>query len=151
YFARPDMSLEEAQRAKKHHIAAKLRIAPGARVLDIGCGWGGMALTLAKDYGAHVDGVTLSEQQAAHAALRAEAEGLEERAHFHLMDYRDVLGQYDRVVSVGMFEHVGVKNYDTYFQAVRMRLKDRGVALIHTIGRLGPPTAPHAFLQKYIF
>jgi cyclopropane-fatty-acyl-phospholipid synthase len=151
YFSRPGMSLEEAQIAKKRHIAAKLRLFPAARVLDIGCGWGGLGLTLARDYNASVQGITLSEQQLAHANLRAEAEGLDEEAHFHLMDYRDVMGSFDRIVSVGMFEHVGINNYDAYFSAVRRLLNDRGVALIHTIGRLGPAAAPHPFLQKYIF
>jgi len=151
YFARPDMTLEEAQEAKKRHIARKLLIRPGMRVLDIGCGWGGMALTLARDFGAEVTGVTLSREQHAMATMRAEKAGLADRARFELMDYRDVTGQFDRIVSVGMFEHVGVPHYDAYFAKVRRLLADDGVALIHTIGRAGPPAATSPWILKYIF
>src|SRR6187549_3416693 len=110
YFADPDMTLEEAQAAKKRHIAAKMLIEPGMSVLDIGCGWGGMGLTLAQEYGAQVSGVTLSTEQLAVAQQRAERKGLAERARFSLTDYRDVAGPFDRIVSVGMFEHVGRPN-----------------------------------------
>jgi cyclopropane-fatty-acyl-phospholipid synthase len=151
YFARPDMTLEEAQVAKKHHIAKKLLIEPGMRVLDIGCGWGGMGLTLARDFGAEVLGVTLSREQHAMANMRAEQAGLADRVRFELMDYRDVQGQFDRIVSVGMFEHVGVPHYDAYFTAVRRLLKPDGIALIHTIGRAGPPGATSPWILKYIF
>jgi cyclopropane-fatty-acyl-phospholipid synthase len=151
YFARPDMSLEEAQRAKKAHIAAKLALSPGDRVLDIGCGWGGMGLTLADDYGADVTGVTLSVEQLNLARERAEERGLSERAHFLMQDYRDVDGAFDRVVSVGMFEHVGVGNFEEYFAAVADHLTDDGVALIHTIGRTGGPARTSAWTAKYIF
>jgi cyclopropane-fatty-acyl-phospholipid synthase len=151
YFARPDMTLEEAQAAKKAHIAAKLLIEPGMRVLDIGCGWGGMGLTLARDFGAEVTGVTLSREQHALANARAEKAGLADKARFELMDYRDVAGQFDRVVSIGMFEHVGVPHYDAYFATVHRLLKPDGIALIHFIGRAGPPGATSPWITKYIF
>jgi len=150
YFARPDMTLEEAQLAKKRHIAAKLAIEPGMKILDIGCGWGGMALTLAEETGAEVDGVTLSVEQLAVAKERAEARGLANRARFSLTDYRDVNDTYDRIVSVGMFEHVGRPNYQDYFDGVARLLKDDGVALIHAIGR--PEVGvTNAWVAKYIF
>jgi len=151
YFARPDMTLEEAQAAKKAHIARKLLIKPGMRVLDIGCGWGGMGLTLARDFGADVTGVTLSREQHAMANARAEKAGLSDKARFELMDYRDVAGQFDRIVSVGMFEHVGVPHYDEYFASVHRLLRPDGIALIHTIGRAGPPGATSPWITKYIF
>ncbi|WP_210878006.1 SAM-dependent methyltransferase [Roseovarius autotrophicus] len=151
YFARPDMTLEKAQAAKKQHIARKLLIEPGMRVLDIGCGWGGMGLMLARDFGADVTGVTLSREQHAMANMRAEKAGLSDRARFELMDYRDVLGKFDRIVSVGMFEHVGVPHYDQYFATVRRLLGNEGIALIHTIGRAGPPGATSPWILKYIF
>ncbi|WP_371228878.1 class I SAM-dependent methyltransferase [Roseovarius sp. 2305UL8-3] len=151
YFRDPDMSLEQAQAAKKHHIARKLRIEPGMRVLDIGCGWGGMGLTLARDYGAEVMGVTLSREQHAMANARADAAGLANKAQFRLMDYRDVTGQFDRIVSVGMFEHVGVPHYREYFDAVRTLLPESGIALIHTIGRARPPGSTSPWITKYIF
>ena len=151
YFRDPAMSLEEAQEAKKHHIAGKLLIEPGMRVLDIGCGWGGMGLTLARDYGAEVLGVTLSREQHAMANARARAAGLQDRAKFELMDYRKVEGKFDRIVSVGMFEHVGVPHYDEYFRTVMQRLTPEGVALIHTIGRAEPPGTTSPWITKYIF
>ena len=147
----PTISLEEAQVAKKHHIAGKLLIEPGMRVLDIGCGWGGMGLTLARDYGAEVIGVTLSREQHELANARAEAAGLADRAVFHLMDYRQVEGRFDRIVSVGMFEHVGVPHYSAYFSTVRDRLTPEGIALIHTIGRCAPPGTTSPWVTKYIF
>lgn len=151
YFANPKMTLEQAQAAKKAHIANKLAIEPGMRVLDIGCGWGGMALTLARDYGARVTGVTLSENQLATARARAESEGLTDLVEFRLQDYRAVEEQFDRVVSVGMLEHVGVPHYAEYFDKVQSVLKPDGVALIHTIGRCAPPTTPSPWFDKYIF
>jgi cyclopropane-fatty-acyl-phospholipid synthase len=151
YFARPDMTLEEAQLAKKRHIAAKLLLQPGQRVLDIGCGWGGMALTLAEEAGVDVDGVTLSTEQLAVAKQRAEARGVANRVRFSLTDYRDVAETYDRVVSVGMFEHVGRPNYQDYFDGVARLLKDDGVALIHSIGRPEGPNVTNAWVAKYIF
>lgn len=151
YFARPDMSLEEAQAAKKAHIAAKLLLRPGMRVLDIGCGWGGMALSLARDHGVQVLGVTLSQEQHRVASARARAAGLDGRVAFRLADYRSVEGSFDRIVSVGMFEHVGVPHYREYFRTVRDRLAPDGVALIHTIGRAAPPGSTNPWLAKYIF
>ncbi|HEY2177254.1 MAG TPA: cyclopropane-fatty-acyl-phospholipid synthase family protein [Caulobacteraceae bacterium] len=150
FFERDNMSLAEAQSAKKRHIIAKLDLAEGQRVLDIGCGWGGLALSVAKA-GAMVDGITLSEEQLATAKARAEAAGLAGRAHFSLTDYRDVQGRYDRIVSVGMFEHVGRPNYQAYFDAISERLTEDGVALIHSIGRRGPPSTTDKFTAKYIF
>lgn len=150
YFARPGMTLEEAQAAKKRHIAAKLLIEPGMQVLDIGCGWGGMALTLAQEACAVVDGITLSSEQLAVAQQRAEAAGLADRARFSLTDYRDVTQAYDRIVSVGMFEHVGRPNYQAYFDAVARLLKPDGVALIHAIGR-PERGVTNAWIAKYIF
>ncbi|MFP4327899.1 MAG: class I SAM-dependent methyltransferase [Paracoccaceae bacterium] len=151
YFARPGMTLEEAQAAKKAHIAHKLMIRPDDKVLDIGCGWGGMALTLARDYGARVVGVTLSENQLARARARAEAAGLSQRVEFRLLDYRKLDESFDRIVSVGMLEHVGVPQYQTYFDKVEDLLAPNGVALIHTIGRVTPPTTQSPWLNKYIF
>jgi len=151
YFARPDMTLEEAQLAKKIHIASKLMIEPGMSVLDIGCGWGGMGLELAGRYGANVTGVTLSEEQLAIANARAKAANLDGRARFSLTDYRDVEGPFDRIVSVGMFEHVGAPNFRTYFQQVARLLTDDGVALIHSIGRRTGPGITQPWIAKYIF
>ncbi|SNT18715.1 SAM-dependent methyltransferase [Antarctobacter heliothermus] len=151
YFTRPDMTLEEAQAAKKAHIARKLLIEPGMKVLDIGCGWGGMALTLARDYGANVTGVTLSENQLATAQARAKAEGLEDRVTFRLLDYRRLEERFDRIVSVGMLEHVGVPHYGEYFGKVRDLMADDGVAVIHSIVKNGPPRPNNAWIDKYIF
>ncbi len=151
YFPRRGMSLDEAQEAKKHHIARKLLIEPGMRVLDIGCGWGGMGLTLARDYGAEVVGVTLSEEQIKVAKERARAEGLEDKVDFRLQDYREVEGTFDRIVSVGMFEHVGVPYYREYFSHIHDKLTEDGVALIHTIGRAEPPGTTSSWIAKYIF
>jgi cyclopropane-fatty-acyl-phospholipid synthase len=151
YFSRPDMTLEEAQAAKKAHIADKLRIEPGQSVLDIGSGWGGMSITLAKDYGAKVTGVTLSAEQLGLAQERVAAAGLSERIAFELRDYRDLVGPFDRIVSVGMLEHVGAPNLRNYFETVRRLLDTDGIALIHTIGRMEGPRVTNAFTQKYIF
>ncbi|MEL7126768.1 MAG: cyclopropane-fatty-acyl-phospholipid synthase family protein [Pseudomonadota bacterium] len=151
YFRDPDMSLEEAQVAKKAHIAGKLQLEPGMRVLDIGCGWGGMAMTLARDYGCEVLGITLSDNQLATAERRVEAAGLSDKVRFDLRDYRHVSGTFDRIVSVGMLEHVGVPNFGTYFGKVSDLLAPDGVALIHTIGRSAPPMAHSSWINKYIF
>ncbi|MGD9863800.1 MAG: class I SAM-dependent methyltransferase [Pseudodonghicola sp.] len=151
YFTDPAMSLEDAQVAKKAHIANKLQIEPGMRVLDIGCGWGGMALTLARDYGAHVTGVTLSENQLGTARRRAAEAGLGDRTEFRLQDYRDLSERFDRIVSVGMLEHVGVPHYGEYFDQVSALLDSGGVALIHTIGSLESPGAQAEWITKYIF
>ncbi|MEM9845256.1 MAG: cyclopropane-fatty-acyl-phospholipid synthase family protein [Pseudomonadota bacterium] len=151
YFEHPGMPLDDAQNAKKHHIARKLLIQPGMRILDIGCGWGGLGLTLAKDYGANVLGVTLSEEQHKVAVARASEAGLADRARFEMIDYRKVEGTFDRIVSVGMFEHVGTPHYDEYFRSVKKLLKEDGVALIHTIGHVGPPDTMNPWMEKYIF
>ena len=150
YFAR-DMGLDAAQLAKKRHLAAKLALAPGQRILDIGSGWGGLGIYLAKAVGANVTGVTLSREQLKISNERAAREGLEQTVRFEHKDYRELDGQFDRIVSVGMFEHVGVNHYATYFRKIAQLLAKDGVALIHTIGRLGPPTATDPFIAKYIF
>ena len=151
YFPRPGMSLDEAQSAKKAHLASKLRLEGGARVLDIGSGWGGLALSLAKDYGAKVTGITLSAEQLALANQRAEAAGMGGRVRFTLSDYRDVEGPFDRIVSVGMFEHVGSPNYVGFFRRIARLLTADGVAVIHSIGRMQPPGTTDPFIRKYIF
>jgi cyclopropane-fatty-acyl-phospholipid synthase len=151
YYVNPDDTLEEAQQNKLRHIASKLDLKPGQRVLDIGCGWGGMALYLAAHADVEVTGVTLSTEQLALAKQRAIERGLDNRVHFELMDYREVKGTFDRVVSVGMFEHVGVANYDAYFSKIRELLTPDGVAVVHSIGRKGGPSSTGAWIRKYIF
>ena len=152
YFPKGDETLEEAQLAKKRHIASKLRLdRPDLTVLDIGCGWGGMALMLARDYGARVTGITLSTEQLAEAQARAAAEGLSDRVTFELMDYRALHIGFDRIVSVGMFEHVGVGFYETFFRVVKRCLVPDGVAVIHSIGRFDGPACTNPWLAKYIF
>jgi cyclopropane-fatty-acyl-phospholipid synthase len=151
YFERPGMTLEEAQTAKKRHIAAKLSLKPGQSVLDIGSGWGGLGLYLARRFNADVLGVTLSTEQHALAVERASAEGLADHVHFELRDYRELSERFDRIVSVGMFEHVGVNHYRTFFDKCATLLKPDGVMVLHSIGRSGPPSATSAFIRKYIF
>ncbi len=152
YFPTGDETLEEAQTLKKRHIAAKLRLdRPGLSVLDIGSGWGGFALTLARDYGARVTGITLSTEQLAEARARAAAEGLDDRVRFELMDYRALTEPVDRIVSVGMFEHVGVDHYRQFFATVKRCLAPDGVALLHAIGRAAGPGSTNPWLAKYIF
>lgn len=151
YFKTPDDTLDQAQAQKKAHIAAKLRLTPGMRVLDIGCGWGGMALTLARDYGVQVFGVTLSKEQHRVATQRARDAGLEDKIDIRLIDYRHVAGRFDRIVSVGMFEHVGVPHYNEYFRFIRAHLEEDGVALMHTIGRADRPGTTSPWIMKYIF
>ncbi len=152
YFPRGDETLEEAQAAKKRHIAAKLYLdRPDLTVLDIGCGWGGLALTLARDYGARVTGITLSAEQLGEARARAAAEGLADRVNFELLDYRAMDRPFDRVVSVGMFEHVGVVHFGQFFETMRRCLRPDGVALLHYIGRTDGPGGTNAWIKKYIF
>jgi cyclopropane-fatty-acyl-phospholipid synthase len=151
YFTDPANDLERAQADKKAHIAAKLALAPGMRVLDIGCGWGGMALYLHAKTGAEVLGVTLSEEQLKVARARAADAGVADTVRFELLDYRRVTGTFDRIVSVGMFEHVGPAHYRAFFAQCRRLLAEDGVMLLHTIGRMGVPGATDAFTQKYIF
>ena len=152
YFPTGTETLEEAQVLKKRHIAAKLKLdRPGLEVLDIGCGWGGMAITLARDWGAHVTGITLSKEQLDVARGRAAEAGLADRARFELMDYRAWDRPVDRVVSVGMFEHVGIDHYRQFFRVVKDALREDGVALIHAIGRSDGPGSTNPWLAKYIF
>jgi len=152
YFTDPEtVSLEQAQLDKKAHIAAKLALKPGQRVLDIGCGWGGMALYLNRVADVDVLGVTLSEEQLKVARQRAQDAGVADRVKFELTDYRDVKGQFDRIVSVGMFEHVGTRQYRQFFRTCHNLLKVDGVMLLHTIGRLNGPASTDEFMRKYIF
>ena len=152
YFEHPDATLEQAQLAKKRHIAAKLNLQAGQSVLDIGCGWGGLGLYLARmaDAG-RVTGITLSHEQLSVAQDRAETEGLADRVTFSLTDYRDVTGTFDRIVSVGMFEHVGYNNYAPFFRQCRALLDEDGVMLLHTIGQSDGPNVVQPWLTKYIF
>ncbi len=152
YFERPGQCLDDAQLAKKRHITAKLLMEDkGLSVLDIGSGWGGLGLYLAEMAGAHVTGITLSKEQLEVAQSRARERGLAERVTFRLQDYRDLEGPFDRIVSVGMFEHVGVDHYATFFQKARALLAPDGVMLLHAIGRSDPPGITNPFIAKYIF
>ena len=151
YFERPDATLDDAQLAKKRHIAAKLLIQRGDTVLDIGSGWGGLGLYLAEMTGAEVTGVTLSTEQLHASNARAAEKNLTRSAKFLLEDYRDIPGPFDRIVSVGMFEHVGVDFYDIYFQRCAELLADDGVMLLHSIGRSDGPDATNPWIAKYIF
>jgi cyclopropane-fatty-acyl-phospholipid synthase len=151
YFEKPDMTLDDAQLAKKRHISAKLLVRPGDRILDIGSGWGGLGLYLAETAGARVTGVTLSTEQLQVATARAAEKHLTQSATFLLEDYRDVPGPFERIVSVGMFEHVGVDFYDTYFKRCAELLTDDGVMLLHSIGRSEGPDVTNPWIAKYIF
>ena len=151
YFAEPGMSLEEAQQAKCEALRRKLCLEPGMRVLDIGCGWGGLAMYLAEHADVRVDGITLSREQLRVAQDEAKRRGLEDKVRFLYQDYREHDDQYDRIVSVGMFEHVGQPNYGTFFQRVNDLLKPDGIAVLHTIGRQEPPGTANPWLKKYIF
>ena len=152
YFDTPNHSLEQAQHAKKRHIASKLLLdRSGLTVLDIGSGWGGLGIYLHQETDADVTGLTLSREQQAYASERAQALGIQDRVGFHLRDYREDTGTYDRIVSVGMFEHVGVKHYLEFFRKVERLLKEDGVALLHTIARWDGPSVTNPWLRKYIF
>jgi len=151
YFTDPANTIEQAQLDKKAHIASKLHLSPGQTVVDIGCGWGGLALYLNRVADVNVLGVTLSTEQLAVARERAAKAGVSDRVRFELMDYRDLQGQFDRVVSIGMFEHLGTAFFQTFFHKIREILKPDGVALVHTMGRMGKPGTTDAFMQKYIF
>jgi cyclopropane-fatty-acyl-phospholipid synthase len=151
YFEQPGQSLDDAQLAKRRHIAAKLLIAPGQHVLDIGCGWGGLALYIAETCGGRVTGITLSQEQHAVARGRISDKGLAGDVEFRLQDYRDVQERFDRIVSVGMFEHVGVGYYDTFFRKCSEALADDGVMLLHAIGRPEGPNITNPWIAKYIF
>jgi len=151
YFTSPGDSLEQAQRAKQRHLAAKLLLRPGLRVLDIGSGWGGLALSLARIGEVDVTGITLSPPQREVAERRAAEVGLGGRVRYKLCDWRDVRGPFDRIVSVGMFEHVGVPHYRAFFQRLRELLAEDGVAVLHSIGRADGPGATNPWIRKYIF
>jgi len=151
YYPDPSISLEDAQRLKKRHIMAKLALKPGQKVLDIGSGWGGLGLDIARHFDANVLGVTLSEEQHAVSQRRARESGLAEKARFEIVDYRALTGPFDRIVSVGMFEHVGINHYRTFFNKCAQLLADDGVMLLHTIGRTSGPSVTNAFIRKYIF
>jgi cyclopropane-fatty-acyl-phospholipid synthase len=151
YFTHQNDSLEIAQDAKKALIARKLCLKPGVRVLDIGSGWGGLGLHLARSGAAQVTGVTLSREQQGVATERARAAGLSDRVSFQLTDYREIQGTFDRIVSVGMFEHVGTHHYAAFFGKLRSLLAPDGVALLHSIGRAEGPGQTNAWIRKYIF
>jgi cyclopropane-fatty-acyl-phospholipid synthase len=151
YFETPAETLDDAQLAKKRHLAAKLLVRPNDRVLDIGSGWGGLALYLAEFCRARVTGITLSSEQLEAAQARAGESGLSAQVDFRLTDYRDVEGSFDRIVSVGMFEHVGVSFYDAFFEKCATLLAKDGVMVLHSIGRSGPPNSTNAWIRKYIF
>ncbi len=151
YFKDDNDSLEQAQINKMNHIIKKLNLKPDQKVLDIGSGWGTLAIEIAKQSKCEVLGITLSENQYKHSIEKAKAHGLENQVQFRLADYRDLSEKFDRIVSVGMFEHVGRKFYNTYFNSVSKLLNDDGVALIHTIGSVNPPRDPHPWITKYIF
>jgi cyclopropane-fatty-acyl-phospholipid synthase len=151
YFKAGGEPLEQAQLDKKRHIAAKLLLKPGQRVLDIGSGWGGMGLFLSQQFDVDVTGVTLSKEQHAVSSRRALEGGVADKVRFKLLDYRQEPGRYDRIVSVGMFEHVGVAHYVEFFTKVKQLLADDGVMLLHAIGRMEPPGATNTWLRKYIF
>lgn len=151
YFPSPTTSLDDAQLAKKRHILSKLLLEPDMRVLDIGCGWGGTAIQIASETGASVLGITLSQEQLTVARERATQAGLAGRVQFELMDYRSVTGTFDRIVSIGMFEHVGTPHYNTFFTRVRDILASDGVALLHSIGRSDGPWVTNPWIRKYIF
>lgn len=151
YFEQPGMTLDDAQLAKKRHVTAKLLARPADRVLDIGSGWGGLGLYLAETTGANVTGVTLSTEQLQVSNARAAEKNLTGRVKFLLEDYRDIPGPFDRIISVGMFEHVGVDFYDTYFRRCAELLTDDGVMLLHSIGRSEGPDVTNPWIAKYIF
>lgn len=150
FFETPDATLDQAQVAKKRRLIDKLLLAPGQSALDIGCGWGGLGLSMV-ERGARVTGVTLSTEQHRTANERAAAKGVSDRADFRLQDYRDLDQSFDRIISVGMFEHVGAPNYQEYFDTVARLLADDGVAVIHAIGRNSPPSRTQSWIRKYIF
>ena len=151
YFRSPDVSLERAQIDKKALIAAKMRIEPGMRILDIGCGWGGFGLYLNRHFGCEVHGVSLAPDQVRFANERAEAAGVTDKVKFELIDYRDVDGKFDRISSIGMIEHVGKGNYGEYFGKTNELLADKGIMLTHTIGRVNGSGATDKWNRKYIF
>ncbi len=151
YFMNPGDGLDNAQQDKKRHLAAKLLLKPGQRILDVGCGWGGLALYLAEFGAEKVVGITLSKEQLKVARQRAAEAGLAAHVQFHFRDYREETGTYDRIVSVGMFEHVGVAHYGDFFAAMRERLSQDGICLLHSIGRMAGPSYTSAWIDRFIF
>ena len=151
YFTEQDMTLEDAQEAKKLHLAAKLLLKDGQKILDIGSGWGGMGLFLARSENVDVTGVTLSTEQHAVSRRRAKKARLSDRVHFDLRDYRQVSGRFDRIVSVGMFEHVGLPHYEEYFRKISELLTEDGVAVLHSTGRMDGPGRTSPWIRRYIF
>ncbi|MDP6819286.1 MAG: cyclopropane-fatty-acyl-phospholipid synthase family protein, partial [Alphaproteobacteria bacterium] len=152
YFETPNDSLEQAQLAKKHHLASKLVLdRPGLKMLDIGSGWGGLGIYMHQQAGAEVTGLTLSTEQCAYAMGRVQKLGISDHVRFDLRDYRQETGRYDRIVSVGMFEHVGVKYYTQFFNKLKSLLTEDGIAVLHTIARWDGPSVTNPWLRKYIF
>lgn len=151
YFSHPDEDLEAAQKNKLRHIAAKLALSPGMTVAEIGCGWGALAIYLAQTCGVHVTAINVSPEQLGFARQRAAAAGVADKVTFVEQDYRELSGQFDRVVSVGMMEHVGVHYFDDYFSKVQDLLAPGGFAMVHAIGRMSPPGSTAPFIRKYIF
>ena len=151
YWKNDTKTLEEAQKNKINHIVKKLDIKQGQRVLEVGCGWGGMAFEIAKQKGCEVKGISLSKNQIKYCKDKAKELGLDNQVSFELADYREINGQYDRIYSVGMFEHVGKKFYKAFFESMNSLLKDDGIFLLHTIGVVDKPSPPNKFINKYIF
>ena len=151
YWKEGTKTLEEAQQNKIDHIVKKLDIKQGNKILEVGCGWGGMAFEIAKQKGCEVTGISLSKNQIEYCKRKAKELNLDNQVKFELIDYREAKGKYDRIFSVGMFEHVGRKFYNTFFKSMNKLLKDDGIFLLHTIGVVDKPTAPNKFIQKYIF
>ncbi len=151
YFTNPEAGLDQAQTEKKIHLAAKLLVRPGLRILDIGSGWGGLALHLARSGASEVLGITLSERQLKVSRKRAERAGLADRVRFELCDYRELDCRFDRIVSVGMFEHVGINHFGAFFRKLDRLLNDDGVAVVHSIGRMDGPGTTNPWIRKYIF
>lgn len=151
YFPTGKEDIDTAQELKKRHIASKLLVKPGHKILDIGSGWGGLAMHLVREHGADVTGITLSDEQLKHSRERCAAEGLDKSLRFELRDYRELHGKFDRIVSVGMFEHVGARDYRTFFRCLRSLLDKGGVALLHTIGHMEPPAQTNEWIRRHIF
>ena len=151
YWKKDTETLEDAQQNKIDHIIKKLDIKNGQKVLDVGCGWGGMALELARQKGCEVTGISLSKNQINYCKKKAKELGLDNQVSFKLADYREIMGKYDRIYSVGMFEHVGRKFYNKFFKTINKLLKKDGTFLLHTIGVVDKPTPPNEFINKYIF
>ena len=151
YWKEDTKTLEDAQQNKIDHIVKKLDIKKGQKILEVGCGWGGMAFEIAKQKGCEVTGISLSKNQITYCKDKAKELGLDNQVNFELADYREIKGEYDRIFSVGMFEHVGKKFYKSFFESINQLLKNDGIFLLHTIGVVDKPSAPNKFINKYIF